>query len=624
MGGFILVLVVGTALLIGISIGASTALPFVGTLDGNGYVIKNMTVNALVTIVDGYNPRGNAGLFALTVGATIMNLGLENVSIAINDTTQNAYVGGIAGEVAKSAISNCYVAGSISCTAAGRFENAVGGIVGYVQNDISPSNTSVSKCYNAANISLDNKGGTIGIVGGIVGYIDEGGVVVSECFNTGVIGGTGTSISRAGGIVGSGFADAMNCYNTGGVSATGADTVSAGGIWGYNPQYVENCYNSGNAFAQTTSTFQKASAGGIVGDIQGYGQYSTKCVVMSANISALATNFSSKLIGPWSTVVNTSYINYALSGIGGNAVDDTGLEQVGGSRITQAQAKSQSFYQGIGWNFTSIWAMSLEGDGYPVLKWQLPQTYTVTYNANGGTGAPAVQTKIEGTPLTLSSTQPTRTGYTFKGWATSSTATTAQYQPGGSYTTDAAVTLYAVWQANTYSVRYNANGGNGTMANSSHTYGVAKALSANAFTMTERIFGGWAISAGGAVVYSNGQSVSNLTTANGTVVDLYAVWTTVDKSALNSRIAALAGTQKGNYTDATWSTFQTALTSAQAVTGNPNATQEQVDSALTALNNAFSGLQLNKGIFGTNPKWYGAWWHYLLFFLLFGFIWMWF
>ena len=70
----------------------------------------------------------------------------------------------------------------------------------------------------------------------------------------------------------------------------------------------------------------------------------------------------------------------------------------------------------------------------------------MSYDANGGTGAPAAQTKTHGTALTLSSTKPTRTGYTFLGWAASKTATSAQYQPGGSYTANAAATLYAVWK----------------------------------------------------------------------------------------------------------------------------------------------------------------------------------
>lgn len=72
--------------------------------------------------------------------------------------------------------------------------------------------------------------------------------------------------------------------------------------------------------------------------------------------------------------------------------------------------------------------------------------WTISYNANNGTGAPAAQTKTYGSILTLSSTVPTRSGYKFMGWATSSTATTAAFQPGGQFGIDATTTLYAVWQ----------------------------------------------------------------------------------------------------------------------------------------------------------------------------------
>lgn len=79
-----------------------------------------------------------------------------------------------------------------------------------------------------------------------------------------------------------------------------------------------------------------------------------------------------------------------------------------------------------------------------------------------------------------------------------------------------------------YSVKFNANGGTGSMANESFIYGMEKALTANAFTRTGYTFQGWATSANGAKVYNDKQSVSNLTETSGTVVNLYAVW----KSAL--------------------------------------------------------------------------------------------
>lgn len=71
--------------------------------------------------------------------------------------------------------------------------------------------------------------------------------------------------------------------------------------------------------------------------------------------------------------------------------------------------------------------------------------HTVSYNANGGIGAPDTQKKIYGSVLTLSSVRPTRDGYVFMGWATSS-AGEVSYMPGSTYGTDVDITLYAVWQ----------------------------------------------------------------------------------------------------------------------------------------------------------------------------------
>lgn len=96
-------------------------------------------------------------------------------------------------------------------------------------------------------------------------------------------------------------------------------------------------------------------------------------------------------------------------------------------------------------------------------------SYIVSYNANGGSGAPSSQTKWYGKSLTLSTIKPTRTGYTFQGWATSASGSVA-YSSGGSYTTNAAVTLHAVWKVITYTVSYNANGGSGAPSNQTKTY----------------------------------------------------------------------------------------------------------------------------------------------------------
>ena len=94
-----------------------------------------------------------------------------------------------------------------------------------------------------------------------------------------------------------------------------------------------------------------------------------------------------------------------------------------------------------------------------------------------------------------------------------------------------------------YSVKFNSNGGTGTMANESFTYGTAKALTANAFTRTGYTFQGWATSASGAKVYNDKQSVLNLTTTSGAVVNLYAVW----KSALYMVVDLSSGSSSTSY-----------------------------------------------------------------------------
>ena len=78
--------------------------------------------------------------------------------------------------------------------------------------------------------------------------------------------------------------------------------------------------------------------------------------------------------------------------------------------------------------------------------------YSITYNANGGSGAPSSQAVFATYSYNLSETTPNRTGYEFKGWATSSSATTEQYHAGDSVTITGNLTLYAVWKINSYTV----------------------------------------------------------------------------------------------------------------------------------------------------------------------------
>ena len=148
----------------------------------------------------------------------------------------------------------------------------------------------------------------------------------------------------------------------------------------------------------------------------------------------------------------------------------------------------------------------------------IPETYTLTYNANGGSGAPSNQTSNGN--ITLSTVKPTRSGYAFLGWATISNATTAQYQPGATYNLTANSTLYAVWKQNpvTYILTYNANGGSGAPANQTGNGNIT--LSAVSPKRNDYTFLGWAtISNATTAQYQPGATYNLI--ANSA---LYAVW----------------------------------------------------------------------------------------------------
>ena len=74
------------------------------------------------------------------------------------------------------------------------------------------------------------------------------------------------------------------------------------------------------------------------------------------------------------------------------------------------------------------------------------EAYTVAYNANGGSGAPAAQIKYSDEPLVISSVKPVRDSYEFLGWAADSSSDKVKYNPGDKYTENSGATLYAVWR----------------------------------------------------------------------------------------------------------------------------------------------------------------------------------
>lgn len=163
-------------------------------------------------------------------------------------------------------------------------------------------------------------------------------------------------------------------------------------------------------------------------------------------------------------------------------------------------------------------------------------TYTVSYNANGGSGAPSNQTKQHDITLTLSSVKPTRSGYAFAGWGTSATDTGVKYAAGGQYTRNASITLYAIWtNAAKMTLAYNANGGSGAPSSQTHLINTTSKISGVIPTRNNYVFLGWSTSSTATrpTYIIDGQYTNN-SFRNGDTFYLYAVWAKKTPLYINS------------------------------------------------------------------------------------------
>ena len=124
-------------------------------------------------------------------------------------------------------------------------------------------------------------------------------------------------------------------------------------------------------------------------------------------------------------------------------------------------------YNVVGWNtdsnaMTSTWSQNTSKNinksetYFPIVKLK---TYTIKYNANGGSGAPSNQVKEHNKNITLSTSKPIRTGYTFVNWNTSSAGNGTSYSTGATYSGNSDITMYAQWRRNRVIINFSVNGG---------------------------------------------------------------------------------------------------------------------------------------------------------------------
>ena len=169
-------------------------------------------------------------------------------------------------------------------------------------------------------------------------------------------------------------------------------------------------------------------------------------------------------------------------------------------------------------------------------------SWAVTYNANGGTGAPASQTKWAYETLYLSSVKPTRTGYYFSCWNTQNTGAGTNYDPASSYTGNAALYLHAIWDA---TISYNANGGTGAPATQVNPHDSYPTLSTVKPTRSGYTFVGWSTdSQATAAEYQPGATYTGRAS-----VTLYAVWKKTCLAPTITSLVALRCNSSGTAND---------------------------------------------------------------------------
>lgn len=177
------------------------------------------------------------------------------------------------------------------------------------------------------------------------------------------------------------------------------------------------------------------------------------------------------------------------------------------------------YESGIPWS-----SFSYTGDFTLYAMWKVA-TYKVSYNANGGSGAPDTQIKEYGETINLSNGIPTRDGYNFSGWTTTAGSSNVEYNAGDIYSGDNDLTLYAVWTPWVHTVMYDLNGAPGSedFPSFEKSTGDNSKITSLRPSMASHQFMYWSMSSDGTGEKYFPDNVYLYTQNGGTVV-LYAIW----------------------------------------------------------------------------------------------------
>ncbi len=295
---------------------------FTGALDGQGHVIRNLSVTGTAT------GAGAFGLFGRISGARVENLGLADCRVSAcywaggiaaaaldgsvlsgcwvtGEVSGRYYVGGVAGQMSASTAENCWNGARVSYTFSAGV--AAGGVVGYAA-----SASTVKNCWNVGEVAITNTSSSTGYVsntaksskvGGIVGFQYQGGTV-ENCWNGGDV--------HYSGVAYTGVANATTIFGVGGI--VGASNTGAGSL----VNTIRACANTGSA--ATTQGY----AGGIAGTLRAQNATNsvtlTECrslgTVTADNASAYAGGLAGRLDGSTNAVTAAVENSYFAGSLG--------------------------------------------------------------------------------------------------------------------------------------------------------------------------------------------------------------------------------------------------------------------------------------------------------------------
>ena len=393
--------------------------PFTGEFDGNGYVIKGLSVSNSTS--GSSSARVGVGLFGCTSGAKLQNVSVIDASV-VNTAASDVSTGILVGCGHATTIIHCYTSGTVSS----KCVYGTGGIVGHTmpRTGTSSAGAYILCCASSATVS--------------------------------------STSSYAGGIAGGSNEDIEECYFTGSVTS---GSSCAGGIAGFiTGASMKYCWSSGSVEGK-----QNGANGGVAG-LVGSGSASTSYTVADVNalntFNTSAANYRSAQPAVGGGSARDVYFekgHFSVKGASNDSWDGYTGSYLNGTGKTQAEMLTAATY--TGWAETTnprtgetVW--SVEDGKYPQLRHTGPiptdfpdevKTYRVSFQdgARDGdtvTGLAASYEVEDGSAITLPAA-PVRTNgqnwvYDFMGWSDGADT----YDEEALYTVNGDVTFTAAWR----------------------------------------------------------------------------------------------------------------------------------------------------------------------------------